>query len=211
MRTFFLLVLLAGLGLGVGLPFYENNFAGRELATQRIYERGGAFRPVEVNLSAADAPLNIIVDLTTMGTPTFVQDRTVLTLTVAHNGRTDLTDTMNFVNIRPREYSPQQPDRIYRSFAGPLRQVENGHYVLTFGFGDAERINARHIDVTLRAGAQSFDPRLQPIGYALIAVGVIGLILALRRKSGGGRNDGAAPPVDPPAPRWGRDAGGSRP
>lgn len=207
MRFIFFLILLAGLGLGVGTQWYANNFAGRELGTWRVYDQDKAFEPFQATLAASDAPVNVIVDLTTIGTPTFAQDRTVITLTAAHNGRTVLVDTLDFINARPREHSPQSPDRIYRAFAGPLETVEQGDYVFTLGFGDAERIDTRSIDVTLRAGAQSLDPRLQPIGYALIAVGVIGFILAgRRRRSDGGGN----PNSQPPPPRWGRDAGGPR-
>jgi hypothetical protein len=207
MRFVFLLILLAGLALGVGTQWYANNFSGRELGTWRVYDQGRAFKPFQLLLNDDEAPLNILVDLTTVGTPTFAQDRTVITLTVAHNGRTVLADTLNFVNARPRESSPQIPDRIFRAFAGPLGNVEQGTYVFTLGFGDAERIDTRTVDVTLRAGMDAFDPRLQPIGYALMAVGVIGFVLAARRRSGGG---GGNPNSQPPPPRWGRDAGGPR-
>ncbi len=42
MRFLFLLILLAGVGLGVGYPWYVNNFSGQELGTYRVYERGTA-------------------------------------------------------------------------------------------------------------------------------------------------------------------------
>lgn len=211
MRFIFFLILLAGLALGVGTQFYANNFSGRELGTWRVYNQGQQFQPFEVDLGGDDAPLNVIVDLTTIGTPTFVQDRTVLTLTVAHNGTTVLADTLNYVNTRPRENSPQIPDKIFRAFSGPLATVEPGKYLFTVGLGDVERIDIRQVDVTLRAGAEVFDPRLQPIGYAMIAIGVIGFVLAGRRRSGGGTGGkGGNPNSQPPPPRWGRDAGGQR-
>lgn len=209
MRFIFFLILLAGLALGIGTQFYANNFSGQELGAWRVYTQGGSFQPFQVNLNEGDAPLNVIVDLTTIGTPTFAQDRTVVTLIVAHDGATVLTDTMNFVNARVRENSPQLPDRIFRSFAGPLTAIESGNYVFTLGFGDAERIDTRAVDVTLRAGTETFDPRLQPIGYALMAVGVIGFVLAARRRRDGG-DSGGNPNSQPPSPRWGRDAGGQR-
>lgn len=209
MRLIFFLILLAGLALGVGTQFYANNFAGRELGVWRVYEQGKSFQPFQVYLTNSDAPLNIIVDLTTIGTPTLVEDRTVLTLTVGRNGSTVLTDTLSFVNARPRVESPQSIDRIYRSFAGPLPAVDDGNYVFTVGLGDVDRIDIRYVDVILRAGVESFDPRLQPIGYALIAVGVIGFVLALRRRKSGG-DGGGNPNSQPPPPRWGRDGSGPR-
>lgn len=207
MRFIFFLILLAGLALGVGTQFYANNFGGRELGTWRVYDQGRTFQPFQTNLSSSDAPLHVIVDLTTIGTPTFAQDRTVLTLTVGHNNTTVLADTLDYVNARPRENSPQIPDRIFRAFAGPIASLETGNYVFTLGLGDADRINIRQVDVILRADATPFDPRLQPVGYAMIAVGVIGFVLAARRRRSGDGDGGSAAP---PSPRWGRDASGPR-
>lgn len=207
MRFIFFLILLAGLALGFGTQFFANNFSGEELGQWRVYSRDGAFTPFSVRLDPKKAPVNVIVDLTTMGTPTFAQDRTVVTLVVNRDGRTVLTDTLNFVNARPRENSPQIPDQIFRSMAGPLTETPDGEYTFTLGFGDAERIDTRSVDVSLRGGMQVLDPRLPPVGYALIAVGVIGFVVSGRGRS---RRAETNPNSQPPPPRWGRGPGGSR-
>jgi hypothetical protein len=61
-------------------------------------------------------------------------------------------------------------------------------------------IQMRQVDMILRGGAAIVDQRLQPIGFVLMAIGVIGFVLSMRRRRGG---DGSIPPQ----PRWGRDAG----
>lgn len=207
MRFIFTLIFLAGLGLGVGTHFYTNYMSGQELGEWRVYERGAGFKPFTVALSEADAPLNILVEMTAIGQPTFAQNLTVLTLTVNHDGKTVLADTMDFVNADGRDTSPQMIDRIFGSRAGPLTNLAPGDYTFTFGFGDAERIDVRHVDVSLRAGIEMLDPRYQPIGFAMMAVGAIGFVLARRRRDGG---SGGNPNSQPPPPRWGRDAAGPR-
>ncbi|MGE0281260.1 MAG: hypothetical protein AB7P20_11710 [Rhizobiaceae bacterium] len=204
MRFLFLLILLAGVGLGVGYPWYVNNFSGEELGTYHAFERGAGFKPVEVELKASDAPVRVLVDLTSVGSPRFSADRTVLTLTAAAGGRTVLADTLTFWQSTARDAAPQMQDRIFRADSGPITDIADGAYTFTLGQGDADGIDIRAVDLVLRGGALVLDPRAMPIGFSLIAVGLIGLVLAMRRR----RTPQANPNSQPPPPRWGR--GGSQ-
>ncbi|TIP80276.1 MAG: hypothetical protein E5X60_36625, partial [Mesorhizobium sp.] len=79
MRFLFLLILLAGTGIGVVYPWAMTNFSGHEIGTWRVYEQG-RFRPVTVPLSGRDAPVRVLVDLTARTERIVVsQERTVLT------------------------------------------------------------------------------------------------------------------------------------
>jgi len=205
MRFVFFLILLIGVGLGVGYPWYANNFSGQELGTYSVFERGTGFKPVEVQLKASDAPVRVLVDLTSVGSPRFSADRTVLTLTVATGGRTVLADTLTFAQATARDAAPQMQDRIFRADSGPITDVADGTYTFTLGQGDADGIDIRAVDLVLRGGALAIDPRAQPIGLSLIAVGVIGLVLSVRRRRVVAQ---ANPNSQPPPPRWGR--GGSQ-
>jgi hypothetical protein len=204
MRVFFFLLFLAGAAVGIGYPFALSNFSGREIGTWRVYERAGGFRPVTVPLDWSDAPVRVLVDMVSVGTPRLSGDRTVLTLTAATGGHTVLAETIGFVNVTPRSDSPQSGDQIYRDEAGVMTKLDSGDYVFTLGPGDAEGIEMRSVDLVLRGGATEPDARAMPVGYVLMAIGAVGFVIALTR--GGGRPDN--PNSKPPTPRWGRSAGG---
>ncbi|RWE57387.1 hypothetical protein [Mesorhizobium sp.] len=205
MRFLFFLILLAGTGIGVVYPWAMSNFSGHEIGTWRIYEQG-RFKPVTVSLAARDAPVRVLVDLTARAERIVVsQQRTVLTLTAATGGGTVLASTLQFNHSEnPRQVSPQLPDKIFRDEAGLIPTVSPGPYIFTVGPGDAEGIEMRAVDLVLRSGVGEVDQRAQPVGFSLMAVGLIGLVLAFRFGGGGRRQN---PNSQPPPPRWGR--GGS--
>ncbi len=205
MRALFLLILLTGVGIGLVYPWAVTNFSGREIGTWRVYESGGAFRPVTARLDSADAPVRVLVDMTAVAPPEFAPSTTVLTITVSNANRTVLAETLSFSESKPQETSPQLREKVYRDEAGVIEDIEDGYYTFVVGQGDAEDIRMRSVDLVLRAGAGAYDERALPSGYSLIAIGFIGLVLALRR--GGGRPQN--PNSQPPPPRWGR--GGGRP
>jgi hypothetical protein len=204
MRVVFFLILLAGLGAGFGYPWAVANFSGREIGTFRVYDRGGTFRPVTVSLSAADEPVRVLVDMTAVAPPEFASRGTALTLTASTSGRTVLAEMLTFFEAKPQEKSPQLREKIYRDEAGVISDIAAGDYVFVVGRGDADGIEIRSVDVVLRAGAGAVDPRLQPAGFALTAIGFIGLVLAMRRN-----RRPRDPKPSPPPPRWGRDGGNS--
>ena len=176
-------------------------FSGREIGVWQVYDRGGAFHPVTAKLSSADEPVRVLVDMTAVAPPEFASSSTVLTLTASRGGRTVLAETLSFSEAKPQEKSPQLREKIYRDEAGVMSGIEDGDYTFVVGQGDVEGIQMRSVDLILRGGAGAVEPRLQPIGFALTAVGFIGLVLSIRR----GRR-GRNPDTQPPAPRWGRDA-----
>jgi hypothetical protein len=202
MRAIFLLIFLAGLAAGFGYPWYVTNFSGREIGSWPVYERGGAFRPVTATLSSADEPVRVLVDMTAVAPPEFAQAGTALTITASTGGGTVLAEMLTFNEAKPQEKSPQLREKIYRDEAGVITDVEDGDYTFTIGRGDAEDIQIQSVELVLRGGAGTVDPRAQPVGYALAAIGFIGLVLALRR----GKRE-RNPNSQPPPPRWGRGGG----
>ncbi|MDX8513720.1 hypothetical protein [Mesorhizobium captivum] len=206
MRFLSVLILITGAAIGVFYPWAMSNFSGHAIGTYRVYE-GGRFRPATVRLAASDAPVRVLVDLTARAERVASQQRTVLTLTAASGGRTALASTLSFNHTdNPRQVSPQLPDKIFRDEAGVIETITSGPYVFTIGPGDADGIDMRAVDLILRAGTGSIDERARPAGYALMGVGLVGLVLSLVFGRGG------KPPQNPnsqlPPPRWGR--GGSQ-
>ena len=200
MRIVFLLILIAGLGLGIGYPFAVQNLSGREIGRYPAFDRQGGFKVVEANLSPDDAPVRVLVDMNSIGSLTLTGAQTALTLTASLNGRTVLASTLTFAHQEPRPDSPQASGMSYRDDAGLIDPVDGGRYRFVIGPGDADGIEMRSVELVLRAGGLEIDPRAVPIGYMLMAVGFIGLVLALRRK-----RTPKEPPAPPP-PKWGRDA-----
>ncbi|GAA2863392.1 hypothetical protein WHT83_12615 [Aminobacter sp. P9b] len=201
MRFLFLLILLAGTGLGIIYPWAATNFTGREIGTYRVYDRGGSFRPVEVALATADAPVRVLVDLTTLAPPVVQPARAILTMTASTRGETVLAQALNFYDTTPRERSPQLPDPVFRDDAGLIRDVKAGSYRFVVAPGDNDNVQIQRVDLILRSGAGEADQRAQPIGFSLMAVGFVGLVLSLRRGKGSRPEN---PNSQPPPTRWGR-------
>lgn len=200
MRFLSFLILLVGLGCAVLYPWGIRNFSGHQIGTWRVYDRGTGFRQVEAQLDWNDAPVRVLIDLTVLGTLNQGQKSTVLTITGATAGRTVMAETMTFVDAVERKESPQNPERILRAEAGVLPKLDSGAYTFTVGPGDMDEIQMRSVDLILRGGAGDYDERVQPIGFALTAMGFIGLVISLRRGKGRPEN----PNSQPPPPKWGR-------
>ncbi len=204
MRLFFLLVLLAGLGMGFIYPWSISNFSGREIGTWPVY-RQGRFEPVDVRLAPTDAPVRVLVDLTTDANDLFAPVGAVLTITASEGGKTVLAETLRFAGeSQIRDKSPQVAQKVARDDAGVISEVHDGTYRFNVGRGDAEGPQIKAVDLVLRASSGEVDARFQPIGISLMAVGFIGLVLAFRRKRSGNPQN---PNSQPPPPRWGRGGG----
>lgn len=204
MRILFALIFLAGLGAAFIYPWSVQNFSGDELGSYRVFERAGGFRPVDVPLRAEDAPVRVLVDLSSTLQPAARNSETILTITASTGGRTVLAETLGFIEAGQGRDPEVSGERIYRDDAGIIGEVETGTYRFVVGPGDADQIPISQVDLVLRSGAGVWDRRAQPLGFVLMAVGVIGFVLSFR--AGGGTPSN--PNSQPPAPRWGRGGGG---
>lgn len=201
-RLLSVLLVLVGAAVGVGYPFVQERLSETRLTTLPAYDaaQGGTIA-AETELDAAGGPVTVDLVMTADGHPTFAPGAIVLTLTVDTAGRTVLAETFDFAVAPARETSPQGAATTVRVTAGGIDPVETGLYRFTVGPGDSEAVAVRQVTIELRQGAAG-DPRVQPVGFGVLAIGVIALTLSLRR-----RPAEASPPAAPVSPRWGRDAG----
>ena len=203
MRAFFLLVLLAGLAMAGAYPFYINNYSGAEIGEWTVFKRGGAYQTVNVPLTQDQGPVRVFVDVTIKITAPITPNVSVVTLTANLGGRTVLAKAMDFVDTRRNERSPQQQQIMMRGQAGVIDPVESGTYQFVIGPGEIDGLLIDETKLVLREHSLELDPRAQPVGFILIAVGLIGFTLSLRR-----RNKPDEPRQDdpPPTQHWGRGA-----
>jgi len=199
MRIVFLIVFLAGVALA-GVDWLAGQALGHDIGRWRLYDAGTGPAPAHIDLAGKDAPLRVVVDLGVAGRDGMQEGQAAVTLTVAKDGRTVLAKAMDFAGVRPHDTNIQTQEKIFVDTAGMLDRVDAGSYVFTAGLGDAEDVSVRHVDLVLRHEWAAADPRYQPVGFALMAVGFIGAVLAFRRAGGRPQN----PNSQPPRPRWGR-------
>jgi hypothetical protein len=201
MRFLCFLLILAGMALGFGYPWYMYNMSGAEIGNYRVYQRGGQFTPVDVVLSADQAPVRVFVDMVPLQGYYPSQARTMLTLTASTGGRTVLAASLNFISSTEESKNLQNSDKVFRDMAGDIMTIAPGGYHFVVGEGDVEGLSLKTVNLVLRSNAEAVDTRAMPAGLAMISLGLFGLVAASRRASRLAAEEAAKP-------KWGRDAGG---
>lgn len=199
LRTLFILLILAGAALGIAYPLAAGNLGGYTVGVWRVYDRATGYAPAETNLSPSDAPVTVSLDVATKG-PVRFDGGTLLTLTADAGGRTVLARTLDFSGAVETVVSPQSGARVYHEKAGRIADIAGDRYVFTVGPGDTPSDAVETVDLKAEAGAFDLDPRTTPAGYALMAVGLVGLIASF------GRRRPKNPNSSEPPRKWGRGA-----
>lgn len=199
MRVLFLILFLLGAAAGFGTPFLPETFRSAPLGEWRVYQPAAGFHSVDVPLTPSAAPLRMLLDLSAPGP--FVPDGALssATLTVAQGGKTVFAKPVTFRDAALHDDNPQTPDRSFQVEAGTLAELEGATYTFTVSRGEAEIPQVTSFDLVLERAAPSWLRFLQPAGFAALAVGFIGFVLTVFRRT-------PATPAEARKPRWGRGA-----
>ncbi len=196
MRFFFLVVLLAGLALGIGYPLAVSNVSGYEIGTFSLLDDDGQ-RSAEVAIAPSEAPVRVGIAMQVAVPFIPSRDIPVLRLTVQSGEQMVLEQAATFAGVDPDGVAAG--GFVYEDDVATIDPVDGGdNYVFSVvrTVGGSE-LSPSRIDLILNAGAFDLHPRAVPIGYILIMTGFVGFIAMVRRRR---RLDRA----NPPPPRWGR-------
>ena len=198
-RLFFLLFMLFGVGAGVVYPWMANNVAGREIGRWQVYERPAGFVPVTLDLPATNAPIRAFFDIRLNGPLVLSSGGSLLTITGAVDGQTVLARSVAVTEITTRLVDPQSAALESTFDLGTVANPKAGSYVFTTGPGDVEAQRLERVWLRIEEGLKQPDDYAQPVGFAAMAIGFIGLVLSFRRSS-----RPANPNTQPQPPKWGR-------
>lgn len=194
MRLVFLGILGLGVLLGLLYPLLDGG-KGFEIGRWRVYESATGFRPAELLLPANEQQILVRAELSTPNPVGDTGSLSVMTLTVASDGRTELAHYFSLDGVQGQQVSPQLPGRAYMLEAGALYRPGEAPYLFTFGPGDAE-IEMATVDLILVGGTLEIDEAVPPIGYGFMVIGFVGLALTFRHRR--------KKPSTPPPQKWGR-------
>ncbi|MFC4624163.1 hypothetical protein ACFO1V_02800 [Daeguia caeni] len=184
MRPVLVLMIIAGIALGLGYPWYMRHFTGSEIGRWTVLEnRQGGFRVQEVRLSESDAPVRVFVDAVPL--PGYIpsQRRSALTLAVSRDGFPVLSEGLDFVaNSASPDAALPQDGGILRQSAGDIDPVVPGLYSFRFVIGNTDGLQLSKVDLVLRRGAQTPDETITTIGLVLGVLGIYGLMRTRLRR-----------------------------
>lgn len=192
LRAVFLLMLAAGVLLGIGLPKAVERLPGYEIGHWQLFSPGSGFTPAEIIFTPPEMPYFLTLAVRTAAPLRAGEDRARFQLVARDSaGFPALVHTFLLPNDPVRDDA--SGDYVYREMVVVDRPLDDRH---TAELEVTPRLDpaVTAIELTVNAGALDLDPRLQPAGFILLVVGGIGLLLSFRWRG--------EPP--PPAPKWGR-------
>lgn len=195
-RLLFLALLAAGIALGIVMPRTAANSQGHEIGRWPIYAQERGFLELETILPRHDSPLLIKVALRAAGPLRAGADRTVLDVAVFDEAGNERQRAAISFPGQPILESPQSGVYLYHGLGGAIPPGAGLHRIVTTAGPDFDP-SILSADLALSTTRESVDPRIQPAGFMLIAIGAVGFGLTLFRRR-------ENPNSKPPPRRWGR-------
>lgn len=193
-----LAVLFIGFGalLAFVYPFVVEDEEGRQAGYWQVLAGDGSTETVSIVLQAEDSPVQVYVYAGIAGSVETGADRVQARVTISRNGVPDTEAELTFSQWPPAPDTANPRIMLYRDRVGTLRPRSAALYTVEVdpAFGDGAEL--RSLEVLMRAESQVYDRKVPPIGYGMLALGLVGMAATFWRRR--------RKPVAPPAARWGR-------
>ncbi|PSJ61224.1 hypothetical protein C7I85_09050 [Mesorhizobium soli] len=174
-------MILVGAALGFGYPWAATHLIGYSLGMLQVYNQATGYHTIEKQLSPADAPVQVLVDIRVVGGTSLANGGNLLAITVVRDGQTVLAKPLTFLDATLTDKSAQTNERVYREDAGLITDIKGGTYSFAVQPGDEKGIYIQSVNVLLRGRALNTIEVVQALGFLLMAAGLAGFIIAVRR------------------------------
>lgn len=205
MRRFLLLMMLiAGLLLGIGYPWYVTNFTGVSLGKLEFYHRGGSWKPVEVQFDKKLSPVGLKVLLQVDAPSEKLSETGRFSLKVRGPEGLSYREILEF-SLKPvGDGNVGGTVQDLWQFADALIFLGDEPYVIELETIGKNPLSIKLAELHLTANIGSYDKNALPVGAGLMGVGGLGLLLSFL--AGGGKNR-KAPKSQTGKSQWGRQGG----
>lgn len=192
LRIVFFLVAALGVLIGVIYPWAASSQSGEVLGTWRVFDPASGFMEIETSPPREGEFILARLEIGAAQAADPGGD-TVLAMTVTSGDWTISAQTFSLENAARRDGSPQNPARTYTVDSDPI-YLSGGDepYRFAFEHGRVE-LPLAFVDMTLIGDLYEIDEAVPPIGWGLMAVGILGFAFTRRRRD-----------KTPPARKWGR-------
>ncbi len=190
-RVLFFLLLACGFLISVVYPFAADHQQGHEIARWQALDGNGGFREFETLLPNEEEQVLVKVEVAT--NEDVDADAIVLTLTASTGTTTHFARTFT---LEDGESLPsQEGSRRYVLDAEALWFIYDEPFRFVFTEGEVG-MPFSSVELVLIGGTYAYDEAVPPIGYAMMAMGMLGMFFTRRRRGGKSK------PPEPP--KWGR-------
>lgn len=196
LRVLCFLILAIGFIIGVIYPFAAGNQQGRELARWQALDENGGFREFETVLPTTENQILVGVEVATEAGEQDYGAAAVLTLTATSGQKSEFAQVFTLGGVAPRAQAQPSSARHFLLQAPTLHAIREEPYRFVFTSGEVA-LPFTSVELILVGGTYEYDASVPPVGYGMIAIGMLGMILTRRRKS-------ARTPKQPAPRRWGR-------
>jgi len=186
MRFIAVILIVVGLGVVYGLPYYNAQFANFEITSQSVSPTQDSADGFEVDLAQIDSPLVLHLDLRFSDRAITRADTMIVPVAINGESGAVLATTVEITGLRhvpgrekPDEEGHNALDYSYR--LAPVSLTQNGIHRVEIGPVVENGMTLSRASVTLIGNASTIGP-YDTVGWIVFGVGVLGFVLSGRRR-----------------------------